>query len=176
MQKKKIWLQPVLNKKSNDRDFCVVTLHVLEIRKITLITVVTWSLSRSWLYCIVYVIYCATAESEIRCSTFFFYFAKVLTYCLPLHNKFCIYTNFKESDLYWSAYYHLNRLFYWCWSLSILRMTKSSDAPMILFFRKNVLGFQYLFFMLKWRCISVLQRSEERRVGKECRSRWSPYH
>ena len=24
----------------------------------------------------------------------------------------------------------------------------------------------------KWK----LQRSEERRVGKECRSRWSPYH
>ena len=23
---------------------------------------------------------------------------------------------------------------------------------------------------------STLQRSEERRVGKECRSRWSPYH
>ena len=23
---------------------------------------------------------------------------------------------------------------------------------------------------------SVLDRSEERRVGKECRSRWSPYH
>ena len=22
----------------------------------------------------------------------------------------------------------------------------------------------------------VWQRSEERRVGKECRSRWSPYH
>ena len=22
----------------------------------------------------------------------------------------------------------------------------------------------------------VLNRSEERRVGKECRSRWSPYH
>src|SRR3712207_9540763 len=22
----------------------------------------------------------------------------------------------------------------------------------------------------------VIQRSEERRVGKECRSRWSPYH
>src|SRR5258708_38222144 len=27
---------------------------------------------------------------------------------------------------------------------------------------------------LKWR--KDLQRSEERRVGKECRSRWSPYH
>jgi len=24
--------------------------------------------------------------------------------------------------------------------------------------------------------LSVLERSEERRVGKECRSRWSPYH
>ena len=24
--------------------------------------------------------------------------------------------------------------------------------------------------------ISVAARSEERRVGKECRSRWSPYH
>ena len=24
--------------------------------------------------------------------------------------------------------------------------------------------------------IDVLTRSEERRVGKECRSRWSPYH
>ena len=24
--------------------------------------------------------------------------------------------------------------------------------------------------------IGVLTRSEERRVGKECRSRWSPYH
>ena len=24
--------------------------------------------------------------------------------------------------------------------------------------------------------ISFLTRSEERRVGKECRSRWSPYH
>src|SRR5256884_3311801 len=29
----------------------------------------------------------------------------------------------------------------------------------------------------KFRSISpLLQRSEERRVGKECRSRWSPYH
>src|SRR3712207_8843719 len=24
--------------------------------------------------------------------------------------------------------------------------------------------------------LSILSRSEERRVGKECRSRWSPYH
>src|SRR4029434_11313010 len=25
-------------------------------------------------------------------------------------------------------------------------------------------------------CVCVFARSEERRVGKECRSRWSPYH
>ena len=25
-------------------------------------------------------------------------------------------------------------------------------------------------------CLEVYDRSEERRVGKECRSRWSPYH
>ena len=27
-----------------------------------------------------------------------------------------------------------------------------------------------------YRNLSCLSRSEERRVGKECRSRWSPYH
>ena len=27
-----------------------------------------------------------------------------------------------------------------------------------------------------WDAACVLWRSEERRVGKECRSRWSPYH
>ena len=25
-------------------------------------------------------------------------------------------------------------------------------------------------------CAPTISRSEERRVGKECRSRWSPYH
>ena len=28
----------------------------------------------------------------------------------------------------------------------------------------------------RWRDIPYSWRSEERRVGKECRSRWSPYH
>ena len=30
------------------------------------------------------------------------------------------------------------------------------------------------FFKLHWN--DEFNRSEERRVGKECRSRWSPYH
>src|SRR2546426_11132377 len=29
---------------------------------------------------------------------------------------------------------------------------------------------------LTWHYIGPIQRSEERRVGEECRSRWSPYH
>ena len=29
---------------------------------------------------------------------------------------------------------------------------------------------------LQSKALETLERSEERRVGKECRSRWSPYH
>ena len=36
----------------------------------------------------------------------------------------------------------------------------------------NELGITYVYYQF----ISVTGRSEERRVGKECRSRWSPYH
>src|SRR5260221_778990 len=28
----------------------------------------------------------------------------------------------------------------------------------------------------EWHGCTLIHRSEERRVGKECRSRWSPYH
>ena len=33
-----------------------------------------------------------------------------------------------------------------------------------------------LFFILCQASLKEIYRSEERRVGKECRSRWSPYH
>ena len=33
-----------------------------------------------------------------------------------------------------------------------------------------------VFVILLLAIIYVQRRSEERRVGKECRSRWSPYH
>ena len=38
---------------------------------------------------------------------------------------------------------------------------------------KNLRGLQFVDYQHK---DDFLQRSEERRVGKECRSRWSPYH
>ena len=34
----------------------------------------------------------------------------------------------------------------------------------------------YEFLMSHLNLVSAILRSEERRVGKECRSRWSPYH
>ena len=39
-----------------------------------------------------------------------------------------------------------------------------------------VLILKYYFIPLNWRNDFIIPRSEERRVGKECRSRWSPYH
>ena len=35
-------------------------------------------------------------------------------------------------------------------------------------------GFKFISYAIWW--IRKRSRSEERRVGKECRSRWSPYH
>src|SRR3712207_5494537 len=37
-------------------------------------------------------------------------------------------------------------------------------------------GLRYLDTGATYRALTLALRSEERRVGKECRSRWSPYH
>ena len=37
-------------------------------------------------------------------------------------------------------------------------------------------GMAYNSYVINDEKIAVMDRSEERRVGKECRSRWSPYH
>ena len=37
-------------------------------------------------------------------------------------------------------------------------------------------GSVYLKYDITWKVLDSDTRSEERRVGKECRSRWSPYH
>ena len=40
---------------------------------------------------------------------------------------------------------------------------------------KTAMIISFLGYMI-WSVMGVSARSEERRVGKECRSRWSPYH
>ena len=37
-------------------------------------------------------------------------------------------------------------------------------------------AFSLRMFHRPWGIMMIQQRSEARRVGKECRSRWSPYH
>src|SRR6266571_1918821 len=49
----------------------------------------------------------------------------------------------------------------------------SSDLGVIV--AVAVLDWQY-WYGPQARALTETQRSEERRVGKECRSRWSPYH
>ena len=39
----------------------------------------------------------------------------------------------------------------------------------------NSLDLNTYFFLVHY-AFELKKRSEERRVGKECRSRWSPYH
>ena len=44
------------------------------------------------------------------------------------------------------------------------------------FYSKNYVALQATHELKKGNCTLSQLRSEERRVGKECRSRWSPYH
>ena len=42
--------------------------------------------------------------------------------------------------------------------------------------KEIIIGFSKVLKGIPCRKFSIRPRSEERRVGKECRSRWSPYH
>ena len=54
-------------------------------------------------------------------------------------------------------------------------MTKGPLKKQILFFSIPLMLSNLLQVLFNMSDIAVI-RSEERRVGKECRSRWSPYH
>ena len=49
-----------------------------------------------------------------------------------------------------------------------------SGEAKVLFSNRMLLGEDGNFSIGE--CMRSFERSEERRVGKECRSRWSPYH
>ena len=50
---------------------------------------------------------------------------------------------------------------------------KKAAAPLFELFIFGILAGIYIAFGAN---VATAVRSEERRVGKECRSRWSPYH
>ena len=59
------------------------------------------------------------------------------------------------------------------------RVTDSADGEPISRGRNFIVAIgidSYTFWSKLRNAVADAQRSEERRVGKECRSRWSPYH
>ena len=70
------------------------------------------------------------------------------------------------------------------WLIDILRDTDSikidgdnfSQIYVTTAFPECVKGFHWHKTKIDHFCVISGSRSEERRVGKECRSRWSPYH
>src|SRR3712207_9535233 len=50
------------------------------------------------------------------------------------------------------------------------------NRPSILIMDEPTAGIDKQSEVVLYDLLAKLQRSEERRVGKECRSRWSPYH
>ena len=67
----------------------------------------------------------------------------------------------------------LSDIFFWfsLISLGIAMISVAYVAIQILYFRDTNMR-EHIFPIM----VVITLRSEERRVGKECRSRWSPYH
>ena len=59
------------------------------------------------------------------------------------------------------------------WRLVTFVFTPPSSSPIFILF---ALYFYYMIGLGLENQWGKVRRSEERRVGKECRSRWSPYH
>ena len=69
-------------------------------------------------------------------------------------------------------------LAYFCVLLLFSHLTARKMASNETFYRANRRSPWYMvaFGMVGASISGITFRSEERRVGKECRSRWSPYH
>src|SRR5256885_11357419 len=58
----------------------------------------------------------------------------------------------------------------------VLEKVRHTRFAVALVSRSHQVGHIHRKLRLRWIGIQQNSRSEERRVGKECRSRWSPYH
>ena len=62
------------------------------------------------------------------------------------------------------------------WDLRENKPIFKNGAPVIVEGQEAVLGWVLRALCTERDRYEIYSRSEERRVGKECRSRWSPYH
>ena len=77
----------------------------------------------------------------------------------------------RKIDDYIRNYYETNRN-----ALLITGARQIGKTYSIRQFGKTFKSFIEVNFVEMPEAVDLFKRSEERRVGKECRSRWSPYH
>ena len=68
----------------------------------------------------------------------------------------------------------ITSIFFYLWQLLNFKYVNFSSFGFVFFVEEIFFKIFKLFFPDS--LISAIARAEERRVGKECRSRWSPYH
>src|SRR2546426_22408 len=62
-------------------------------------------------------------------------------------------------------------------AVGVVNTGAAGHSTMVLAGSAEMVGGRVSTTLMVWLAVARLpQRSEERRVGKECRSRWSPYH
>src|SRR3989441_1528208 len=108
----------------------------------------------------------SSAVTSVESVVFFFFQAEdgirdklvtgVQTCALPIFVRLSL--SFRRSRIRWSS---LNALRGRLWE-AYLTEYRGSESVQVFYFERSRLVLKH--------------RSEERRVGKECRSRWSPYH
>ena len=77
---------------------------------------------------------------------------------------FITFLKIRNSDALWGHHY------------SVVLIPKSNDVTILKKRLQPFVHMAYLFSSTLQHAFLLADRSEERRVGKECRSRWSPYH
>ena len=63
-----------------------------------------------------------------------------------------------------------------CEPITISRFEHGRQTPFISYADTSIGNKGTIYKAANYEHIDTIKRSEERRVGKECRSRWSPYH
>ena len=103
-----------------------------------------------------------------------------IIYLPAIGSLFHVMMEYNNKILNWwsenSFYQHKGLLFSYYFGRDKFEMRKTLNLPKDKIFFADSGGFSIVTQEAKIDPYDVIDRSEERRVGKECRSRWSPYH